>query len=261
MTGDSPDTNVTEWLAALESRHLADLRVAEVTRALRALSSAYVQRRHVVAGGGTLDTAGKRAAFALYYAPLHLLTTLMIVRALQPPAAATPTAIVDIGCGTGAAGAAWALATGGGAFIKGIDRNAWAISEARWTYGQLRLRGNARQADASRLLHLAPKDGAIAAYTLNELPAGKREAVEQRLLEGAAAGASVLIVEPISKSVAPWWTVTATRFEAAGGRVNEWRLPLDRPPLLQLLDRAAGLDHREVTARTIFVAGTNGVRT
>ena len=70
-----------EWLAALEARHLSDLRVQEVTRALRALSSAYVQRRGP-AISRSLDTAGKRAAFALFYAPLHLLTTDLVVRAL-----------------------------------------------------------------------------------------------------------------------------------------------------------------------------------
>ena len=42
------------WIEALEARHLADLRVPEVTRALRALSSAYVERRHKVAHGATL---------------------------------------------------------------------------------------------------------------------------------------------------------------------------------------------------------------
>src|SRR5262245_58859924 len=42
----SADTVLPHWLAALETRHLANLRVSEVTRALRALSSAYVERRH-----------------------------------------------------------------------------------------------------------------------------------------------------------------------------------------------------------------------
>ena len=49
-----------QWLRELEARHLADLRVPEVTRALRALSSAYVERRHKVSAGATLDSAGKR---------------------------------------------------------------------------------------------------------------------------------------------------------------------------------------------------------
>ena len=71
------------WLAALEVRHLANLRVAEVTRALRALSSAYVQRRHKVASGSTLDSAGKRAAFALYYGPLHFIATAHVLQSLE----------------------------------------------------------------------------------------------------------------------------------------------------------------------------------
>src|SRR5688572_23005792 len=119
MTHSTPDI-VTDWLAALEQRHLADLRVPEVTRALRALSSAYVQRRHKVAAGGALDTAGKRAAFALFYGPLHFLTVAHVVRALgvhEP----SPTTILDLGCGTGVAGAAWASCAGGTSFITGLD--------------------------------------------------------------------------------------------------------------------------------------------
>ncbi|MBA3888795.1 MAG: hypothetical protein H0X67_24180, partial [Acidobacteria bacterium] len=58
------------WLEALEGRHLSDLTPAEVARALRALSSCYVERRSKLARGGALDSAGKRAAFALFYAPL-----------------------------------------------------------------------------------------------------------------------------------------------------------------------------------------------
>src|ERR687892_691333 len=107
------------WLSALESRHLADLRIAEVTRALRALSSAYVERRHTVARGAALDSHGKRAAFALFYAPLHFLVTRHVVAALGSDAA-TPSSVIDIGCGTGAAGAAWAL-DAGGVPVVGID--------------------------------------------------------------------------------------------------------------------------------------------
>lgn len=63
-----------QFLEGLEQRHLADLRFSDVTRALRALSSAYVERRETaLAGGAALDGAGKRAAFALYYGPIHFL--------------------------------------------------------------------------------------------------------------------------------------------------------------------------------------------
>ena len=110
-------TKLDTWLAAAERRYSADLRVQEITRALRALSSAYVERRergnrqHVQ---GALDTAGKRAAFALYYAPLHFIAVTEVVQALHATESA-PRSIVDLGCGTGAAGAAWALAFGSSA--------------------------------------------------------------------------------------------------------------------------------------------------
>src|SRR5688572_3719893 len=118
MTHSATEDIFTEWLAALETRHLADLRVPEVTRALRALSSAYVERRHTSHpsghGGssrqvhGALDTAGKRAAFALFYGPLHFIAVAEVVRRLEA-ARPGPAKIIDIGCGTGVAGAAWAL--------------------------------------------------------------------------------------------------------------------------------------------------------
>ena len=43
------------WLRALEERHLADLTFPEVSRALRALSSAYVERRGRLKEGAALS--------------------------------------------------------------------------------------------------------------------------------------------------------------------------------------------------------------
>src|SRR6476469_3117327 len=100
--------NVDAWLAALEARHLANLTRPELTRALRALSSCYVERRDKLAAGAALEGAGKRAAFAMFYGPLHFLTIGHVVREL--PDAGAVTAIHDVGCGTGVGGAAWALA-------------------------------------------------------------------------------------------------------------------------------------------------------
>src|SRR5690349_23898473 len=90
------------WLGALDERHLADLTPPEVGRALRALSSCYVERRSRLAEGAALETAGKRAAFALFYAPLHFQATAHVARELD--AGAGIREVVDLGCGTGAAG-------------------------------------------------------------------------------------------------------------------------------------------------------------
>ena len=139
--------SIDSWLAALEQRHLANLTRSELTRALRALSSCYIERREKLAGGAALEGAGKRAAFALFYGPLHFFTIRAIVRAIDAKA---PRTIHDLGCGTGVGGAAWAVQCNGTPAIAGIDRNAWAVAEANRTYAELGLRGRAKIGDIAR---------------------------------------------------------------------------------------------------------------
>jgi hypothetical protein len=252
MTHSATEDIFTEWLAALEARHLAELRIPEVTRALRALSSAYVERRHKVTARATLDSTGKRAAFALFYGPLHFITVSHIVRAL----AAAPgriKSIVDLGCGTGVAGVAWALTAADAPRLLGIDRHPWAAEETRWTYRYFGLPGQAHVGDLGRIPRIGRDDAIIAAYALNELPSNVRAVVENRLLAAAAAGARFLVVEPIARSVTPWWDDFAARVTAAGGRTDEWRFVVDLPPMLRLFDKAAGLNHRELTARSLYL--------
>jgi SAM-dependent methyltransferase len=260
MRGDSVETALLGWMAALEARHLADLRVAEVTRALRALSAAYVERRHTRGSiddprqkvRGTLESAGKRAAFALFYGPLHFIAVTRVVLALDATRPA-PTSIIDLGCGTGAAGAAWALLSSPRATVLGIDRHRWAVDEARWTYTHFQLAGRARPGDLAHLPPLGDGDAAVAAYVLNELAESARVRVENALLAAAERGARVLVLEPIARAVTPWWEKTAARITAAGGRADEWRFAIERPPTVALLDKAAGLDHRELTMRTLYI--------
>jgi hypothetical protein len=249
----------SSWMAALEARHLASLRVPEVTRALRALSAAYVERRRQAAtlphAGrvlGALDSAGKRAAFALFYAPLHFIAVSEVVRVRSghtPP----PKTIVDLGCGTGAAGAAWALASHPAPSLVGIDRHPWAVAETRWTYQQLGIRGRARRGDVTREATTRRGDSIVAAYLLNELPDAARRRIENQLIETAAHGGRVLVIEPIARAMAPWWDELAARLVSLGGRADQWRVPLDLPPLLEKFDRAAGLNHRELTFRSLLV--------
>ena len=238
------------WLAALEERHLANFTPAEVGRALRALSSCYVERRSRLAEGAALETAGKRSAFALFYAPLHFLTTARILREL--PAHAAVRTVVDLGCGTGSAGAAWAIHSAA-AGITGFDRNPWAVDEANWTYRTLGLRGRALRQDIARVrLAPGPGEGILAAYALNELPAATRDACLPRLLQAAGRGSTILIIEPIARRMAPWWREWEEGFVAAGGRADEWRFTEPLPPRQRELARSAGLDPRELTARSVF---------
>jgi Methyltransferase small domain len=239
------------WLAALESRHLANLTRPELTRALRALSSCYVERRGRLSHGGALDSAGKRAAFALFYAPLHFLTTRAIVEALELDRVAVRQ-IADAGCGTGAAGAAWAVAVDGRPSVRGVDLNAWAVQEANWTYSRFKIKGCAVRGDVvSARLRPDSATALLLAYTVNELPETKRALVLAIVDAAIGHGAPVLIIEPIARRIAPWWTGWARTLTAAGAREDEWRLPGAPPGLLVDLARGAGLRSHELTARTI----------
>src|SRR5438045_5297103 len=123
------------WLADLERRHLAELTFPEVSRALRALSATYVERRQKIAEGAALAGAGKRAAFAMFYGPLHFLLVAHIAGEL-PGAAGDHATLVALGCGTSAAGAAWALACARGGRAprgSGVDRHPWSVSDAAHT--------------------------------------------------------------------------------------------------------------------------------
>lgn len=243
------------WLAALDERHLANLTPSEVTRALRALSSCYVERRERLARGGPLDSAGKRAAFALFYAPLHFIVTREVVRAL-PGSGGGLDRLIDLGCGTGPAGAAWAL-EGGGARVTGCDRNPWAVAEANWTYRVLRVDGRAAKQDIeSTSIRGGAGAGIIAAYSINELPDERRAALLPRLMGAHAQGARVLVIEPIARRQAPWWNAWQEAFTGAGGRANEWRFRIELPGRQRALARAAGLDPRELTARSLFLPGS-----
>ena len=245
---ESPDRFAAHYVE-LEARHLAELTFPEVRRALQALSSLYVERRERMAEGAVFEGAGKRAAFALYYGPMHFVLVREVVRALGARGARH---VLDLGCGTGTAGAAWALECERRARVEGIDRSGWAVAEARWTYARLGLEGHAARGDAATAALPRPPAGILAAFTVNELPDDARRRLLSRLADAARAGSPVLVVEPISRRVSPWWPEWAAAFRAAGGREDEWRFRPALPPRLALLGKAAGLDTREVVGRSLF---------
>jgi len=244
-----------EWTATLERRHLADLRLPEVARALRALSSLYVERRDRSTGRhvhGALDTAGKRAAFALYYAPLHFIAVSEAVARLgaQEPA---PVALLDLGCGTGAAGLAWALSASVRPPILGLDSHPWAVEQTRQNLRYFGVPGRVVRGDVARFPALKAGTSAVAAYTLNELSDHDRRRVEQRLIELTRHGGHVLILEPLARGVAPWWSDLADRITALGGRADQWRFAVEPPSMVQRLGAAAGLNYREIKLQTLFL--------
>ena len=259
-----PDPHFESFLAALLNRHAAPLRRSEFLKAIRALSARYVERRAALADRSPLDSAGKRSAFAAYYAPLHYLTVTKVLDALETqggPSRADLTRVIDLGCGTGVAGAAWATRCDAAVTIHGIDRSGWATVEAAWTYRTLGLRGRVTRGDLVRsAMSLAARGdrdltrtGVILAWSSNELDDADRRRLLAALLDLGRAGASVLTVEPISRRAAPWFDEWADAITNAGGRHDDWRFEGPRPAALEAIDAEVGFDRDALTARSLAI--------
>jgi hypothetical protein len=255
----SPD----DWIRSVITRHTTTLSRPEFLKAVRALSARYVESRAALASKAPLDSAGKRAAFAAFYAPLHYLTVSAIIQTLRPPP--TIERIVDLGCGTGVAGLAWAATTGTRAAIVGVDRSSWALDELRWNCREMGYRCRAERAALEAVLEREVRDagrtsrgrvGLIAAWSINELRPTERATALDALVRLTERGAVVLVVEPLALSAVPWWQTWQTAIAGAGGRADEWRLPLDLPSELAELDQAAGFRREALTARTYWLGAT-----
>lgn len=260
----SQDATFVTWFEALYGRHSRDLSFQELRRSLTALSRIYTAKRDRLSDGAALTGRGKRAAFAVFYGPLHYLIVQHAVQQLgldqaQAKGAQAMTGpIVDLGCGTGVASAAWAqaLATAQQAaapHVLGLDVSSWALEEARANWRDLRLVGHGRVARLhAGLLPKEPRARAVvAAFAINELTDEVRAEMLPSLLAAHKRGSQLLIVEPIARALTPWWPIWSRAFTAAGGKETLLRVRLRLPERMALLSRAAGLDHQELTARCL----------
>lgn len=263
------DPQIADWLAALEKRHLANLTTQEFTRAVRALSARYVERRGQLPDRSPLDSAGKRAAFALFYAPLHFITAQLVIAGAKDPAPASPpvirtdlSALVDLGCGTGVCSAAWALMHERTPVISGVDANAWAIDEARWNWRTLGLHGRATRGDliatATSLLRqprgTLATTGLIAGWTINELTKGDRDRLLGVLDQLLERGASLIVLEPLARGVTPWWDEWLTRLGKHGVQESDFKAGVDLPAPLDAFSDAAGFRKKELGARLMYTS-------
>lgn len=248
------------WLKALEQRHLANLTRQEFTRAVRALSARYVERRSQLPDRSPLDSAGKRAAFALFYAPLHFLTT---QAALERLGVRTDlTTLVDLGCGTGVCSAAWALLHDTSPSITGVDANAWALEEARWNWRAMGLNGRTVRGDlvatAKGLLRHSDaalgRTGVIAGWAVNELDTPARAQVLDVVDQLLDRGVTLVILEPLARGVTPWWDEWEARLAPRGVHAGDVKADVTLPAPLDSFSDAAGFRKKELGVR-VMTAG------
>ncbi len=242
------------WLEATRGRYLPPLTFSEVRKSVQALSSLYVERR---SGGRIAARAiageGKRAAFATYYAPLHFLTTHQALARLGGEDLNDVRVVHDLGCGTGAAGVAAATLLSVPPHFHAIDLSSWALGEAVLTAHAFGLTSRTRRAALPAALPRAgPDDLLVLGWVVNELPPDPRERLLRGIEAALARGARLLVLEPLALSAAPWWPGWAERLAPRGVEEETLRCTLDLPVWIQELDRACGLDHRELRARVLL---------
>lgn len=242
MTGPA-SARADRFLELLEERHFRDLKFAEVTKGLRAVSAGYVERREEGGIEKSLHGRGKRAAFALYYGAMHFLVTRAVVRDLGlgfGAGAGKPT-ILDLGCGTGVCSAAWAAENSVATKVIGADRSSFALHEARWTWQTLQLRAETFRSIRDVLDAVSRPDGIVLGWALNELDDTLREMIASRVSLWVARGSRLLVIEPVSKRVTPWWDSWAAHLPEGACVASERRVNVPLSPKLALLARSAGL--------------------
>jgi SAM-dependent methyltransferase len=231
---------------------MADLEFKEIRKGAQALSWLYVERR---AGADlaarAVEGRGKRAALATYYAPLHFLATHYALAGIGPSRFGAVRRVVDLGCGTGAAGAAVARMLDV-ADVVAIDRSGFALSEARHTYAAFGLLAQTKRA---LLPDAAPRPQAgdlwVLGWAVNELDAGARDGLGARVVGALQRGVRLLLLEPLAGGVSPWWAEWCSALGAHGVVDFESKTRIVQPEWIARLDRAAALDHRVVGARVL----------
>ena len=240
------------WVTGSSARALESLTFAEIRKGAQALSSLYVERR----GEGrvaerSVEGRGKRAAFATYYAPLHFLATAGVVLQAGEEFLSEVERVHDLGCGTGAAGAAVAALAARPIELRGLDRSGWALAEAKQSYAEFGARARVKRGTLPRdwPRKLGPGDLVVLGWMVNELADAQRDQVLEAAGRAVEGGAKLLLLEPLAGRVSPWWSEWSPRFEALSIAPGQCKWQIARPGWIAQLDKASLLNHRSIGAR------------
>ena len=98
----------------------------------------------------------------------------------------------------------------------------------------------------------------VAAFVVNELKDNDRTELLRNLIGNQERGTRnggrrVLIIEPISQRISPWWDQWAAEFIKRGGRADVWKARIAPPPMVKRLAKASGLRPEMLTAKSLFL--------
>ena len=240
------------WLEATVARHTVDLEFRELRKGAQALSWLYVERRgEVDLAARAVEGRGKRAALASYYAPLHFLAAQHALARIGAARFGAVRRVIDLGCGTGATGAAAARMLDC-ADVVAIDRSGFALSEARHTYAAFGLLSHTKRAQLpSATPRPAPGEVWVLGWAVNELDDRSRNALGERIVRAIEAGVRLLLLEPLASGVVPWWSEWCAELSPFGVVDLESKARVALPEWISRVDRASGLDHRVIGARVL----------
>ena len=224
-TGQMDEGRFDAWLASLDERHLADLRPPEVARALRALSSCYVERRGKLASGARSRARETRGLRALLRAPALPGHAGGRAGDFLTPRRRSPHWSISA-AGPAAAGAAWAV-EGGRPAHRRLRSTPLGGRRSELDVPRARPCGRATRVDVvARRLRAGRGDAD---------PRGLHRSTSCPMTRDAAAAAPArrararrARARSSSRSPGAWrrggprW---AEAFSRAGGRADEWRFP------------------------------------
>ncbi len=242
------------WLEETLARFSPSLTFTEIRKGVQALSEIYVVERREDGrmAARAIDGQGKRAALATYYAALHFLAVHHALVMLGEESLGTVRRIHDLGCGSGASGAAAAMTLGGVARLVAYDRSGWALDEARQTYRSFGLESHMRRDELPKAFpQTNPGDLLCFGWVISELENKQRLVLLKRLRAAAKRHVPLLILEALSTRITPWWADWEDALTALGVRSEIIRVAIERPYWIQDMDKAARLDHQVIGARVL----------
>lgn len=245
------------WLSEARERFMPPLTVTEIRKGVQALSYLYVEKRVTgKAAARVMKGEGKRAALATFFAPLHFLALARGMAEIEREGGmGTVTRLHDLGCGSGATGAALAACLPRPPRVIGTDIAPWVLAQARATYDAFVPDGRAqRGALPSAMPRTVAGDLLVFGWSLNELEDDVLRSVKGRLVSAMRRGTGLLIAEPLSTRITPWWQSWRADFEPLGVKELLVREEIERPEWIALLDQGSGLDHRVVGCRILWKA-------